>query len=365
MFLTLPLFEDYLPIEVADPKPVRQPNPSLPGPFPADLASYDKIIFFFSGGKDSVACILHALEQGIPVSKMEIWHHCVDGSPYEEESSLMDWPCTTSYCSAFANAFGIPIYFSWKEGGFEREMLREQQRTAPLWFEVPEIEQPDGIHHVGGVGGKLNTRRQFPQVSADLSVRWCSSYTKIHVAQAALRNQARFEQSRTLLVSGERAQESPNRSYYASYEKDDTDARLSTRLSRHVDRWRAVLHWSEQQVWDIIERWRINPHPAYWLNWNRCSCMNCIFNRPNQWATLATIAPTYLQPVGAYEQEFGKTINRTLSIAEQVAKGIPFDAAPEAVEIALSKVYTQPLILPVGIPWKLPPGAFGENAGPV
>jgi tRNA(Ile)-lysidine synthase TilS/MesJ len=44
-----------------------------------DLNSYDVIVVAFSGGKDSIACVLHLLELGGPRERIELWHHDVDG----------------------------------------------------------------------------------------------------------------------------------------------------------------------------------------------------------------------------------------------------------------------------------------------
>ena len=44
--------------------------------------------------------------------------------------------------------------------------------------------------------------------------------------------------------------------------------------------------------------------------------------------------------------------------------GAVFVATPETVGAAFSSFYSQSIILPAGTPWKLPAGAFGENAGP-
>ena len=76
----------------------------------------------------------------------------------------MDWPSTTAYCRAVTRALGVPLYLSWKEGGFLREMLRDGAPTAPICF-----ERPGGI--VGRVGGQGpdGTRLRFPQVSANLN----------------------------------------------------------------------------------------------------------------------------------------------------------------------------------------------------
>jgi predicted phosphoadenosine phosphosulfate sulfurtransferase len=65
-----------------------------------DLHSYENIIVFFSGGKDSLACLLQLLDVGAKPGRIELWHHDVDG---REGSNLMDWPCTASYCRAVAD----------------------------------------------------------------------------------------------------------------------------------------------------------------------------------------------------------------------------------------------------------------------
>lgn len=63
----------------------------LPEPAAFD---YDRYVVAFSGGKDSLACLLHLLECGVDRSKIELHHHLVDG---REGSTLFDWPVTESY----------------------------------------------------------------------------------------------------------------------------------------------------------------------------------------------------------------------------------------------------------------------------
>jgi len=58
-----------------------------------DLRSYDTIIVAFSGGKDSVACLLSLIEAGVPHGRIELHHHDVDG----QGPAFIDWPSTTSY----------------------------------------------------------------------------------------------------------------------------------------------------------------------------------------------------------------------------------------------------------------------------
>lgn len=333
-----------------------------------DPGLYDHVVVAVSGGKDSVGCLLWAIESGF--KNIEVWHHSVDGrslnsSPVHHH---FDWPVTESYCIALADHLDLPIYFSWLEGGLFRELNKEDARKAPTLFECPD----GSVRSVGGERGKLTTRRRFPQQSADLSVRWCSSVAKIDVGRIALRNQERFKRSRTLLVTGERAEESAARSKYKTFEVDRADGR-DTRHERHIDRYRPLHSWSEGEVWEIIKRHQISPHPAYHIGFSRVSCRNCIFGRPDQWATLEQIDPNGFQEFSDLESEFGVTINRRgsgkktvpIPLSEMSAKGSPYDAIatnPDMVAIAMGEEY--PVEMIHANPWVLPAGAFGDSGGP-
>jgi 3'-phosphoadenosine 5'-phosphosulfate sulfotransferase (PAPS reductase)/FAD synthetase len=314
---------------------------------------YDKYLVAFSGGKDSLACLLYLLEIGIPKSRIELWHHDVDGG----SETFMDWECTPSYCRAIAAHFQIPIYFSWKQGGFKSEMLRYNQRTAPTVFE----NQNHQLVRIGGSRGKKSTRLKFPQVSSDLSTRWCSSYLKIDVCATAIRNQQRFTGIRTLVISGERAEESTARSKYADFEIDRADLRNGEK-PRHVDRWRPIKTWTEKMVWEIIGRWKIRPHPAYVLGWGRVSCKFCIFGNANQFASAYSISPKQGEEIIFFEESFGCTIKRDISLRKLIDKGTPYKSiSKEIAHIATSTKYDLPIVMDT---WQLPAGAFGESCGP-
>jgi 3'-phosphoadenosine 5'-phosphosulfate sulfotransferase (PAPS reductase)/FAD synthetase len=315
--------------------------------------TYDFYLLAFSGGKDSIASFLALLQAGVPLSKIELHHHDVDGR--EEGAGFMDWPSTPAYCRKFADAFGVKIYFSWREGGFLREMLRNDSPTARTIFETPE-----GTRTAGGKGPK-NTRLQFPQVGADLSTRWCSSSLKIDVMRRLVANQPRFSGKRTLIISGERAQESTARAKYASFESNKS---LSTQ-SRTVDNLRPVHAWTEAQVWDIIKAFKVNPAPAYRLGWGRLSCALCIFGGAGQWASAKRIFPDRVERIAAFERQFGKTIDRNkIAVEDKAASGIPHiqTANAELVAEAKDANWDGPIFVE---DWQLPAGAFsGEACGP-
>jgi 3'-phosphoadenosine 5'-phosphosulfate sulfotransferase (PAPS reductase)/FAD synthetase len=314
-----------------------------------DLGAYRRFIVAFSGGKDSLAALLHLLDAGVPADRIELHHHEVDG----RGPTLMDWPCTPGYVRAVADHFGIPLYCSWREGGFARELDRSGAPTAPVWF-----ESPDGQARAGG-HGPLGTRGLFPQTAADLRVRWCSPSLKIDVFAAAIRNQARYQDGSNLVVTGERAAESPARSRYQTFEPHRTST-----ARRHVDHWRPIHGWSEQQVWSAIAAARIRPHPAYALGWGRLSCRACIFGSPDQWATLRAVFPRAFHRVRHREAASGKTIHRALDVGRLADHGAPFPAAllrSDERAQAEDSVWRMPVLMD---PWALPAGAFGDSAGP-
>jgi 3'-phosphoadenosine 5'-phosphosulfate sulfotransferase (PAPS reductase)/FAD synthetase len=323
-------------------------------PAEVNLRSYDRIVVAFSGGKDSLACLLHLLECGVEPERIELHHHDVDGGG----RTFMDWPITEGYCKAIADYFDIPLYLSYKEGGFEREMLRNGTPTAPMRW-----QRPDGSWGTCGGVGPDGTRRKFPQTSADLKVRWCSAYLKIDVLAAIIRNDERFQHSRTLVVTGERAEESSARAKYKTFEPNRSDAR-DGRKGRHVDHWRPIHAWDEANVWAIIGHHGIVAHPGYFLGYGRLSCRRCIFSSANQWATDRALYPETHGTVGAYEAEFGVTIRRSETVKQLADKGVPYTAAlsqPDLAAFANQKIWDRPAVTN---DWRIPAGAFGENAGP-
>lgn len=334
------------------------PDPRDDGNKDFDIHNYETYIIAFSGGKDSVVAFLSLLEQGVPRSKIELMHHRVDGYS-EDEKRVFDWPVTDAYVQAFADAFGVKVYFSGKVGGIAGEMFRTNERTKPMLFETP-----DGVLQSGGEHGKKTTRRMFPAVSADLGRRFCSSYVKISVGAAAITGQTRFCKSRSLFISGERADESRNRANYAMTEPHRTDRR-NGKLARHVDHHRPVLKWTEKEVYDCMKRWGVRPHPAYALGFGRCSCALCIFASKDQLATIRMIDPAGFEQMAQIERDLDHTMKQGATLHQVADTGSPYAAAtPERAAVALSREYHLPILMGAD-DWTLPAGAFGDTAGPV
>jgi 3'-phosphoadenosine 5'-phosphosulfate sulfotransferase (PAPS reductase)/FAD synthetase len=337
------LFDD-LPEEPAPPS----------GPKLLPLDQYDVIAVCYSGGKDSLACLLDLLDRGVPASKIELHHQDIDG----QGERLMDWPCTHAYVQATADALGIPVVFSWRDGGFVREMLRDNEPTAGVSYEREgkRISLPT-------VRESLGTRRKFPQVSADLSVRWCSSALKIDAFARVLNNDPAYQGKKVLVVTGERREESTARSKYDEIEEHRCNSR-----NRTVHHWRPIIDWSEEQVWEIIAKHRVRPHPAYQLGWSRTSCLACIFGEDDQWASVEKLAPDRFRRIASLEREFGTTIKKGRTVEEMARRGKEFvsDKPEELRRLAMSHdAFTSDLFfLAEGETWTPPAGAYKRCGGP-
>jgi len=267
----------------------------------------------------------------------------------------MDWPVTPDYCRAVANELGLPLRFSWKQGGFKGEMLRNETPTAPTSFECE-----DGTVKTTGGKGPAGTRMKWPAIQADLKVRWCSAYLKIDVATTVFRNDPAYtEGGRYMIITGERREESKSRSKYS-----ESEMHKSSNKKRTVIQWRSVIDWTEAQVWEIIERHSIDPHPCYKAGFGRCSCAFCIFGNPDQFATAADLLPRQFEKLVEIEGELGFTMQRDAGLAQHVAKGTSFAlAAPVNVRAACgSTVYKDAVKVSN---WELPAGAFRVHGGPL
>lgn len=367
------------------------------------LEEYDKIIVMFSGGKDSLACILHLLELGVPKNKIELWHHDIDGGNTDRR---MDWPVTQSYCKAISDALGINLRRSWRLGGYWAEVYRKgasqgiyyedngavhniplsakQIRSETLRLlladsSVPERDKAELEKELMSYG----YRYKFPAKGSITSGRWCSAYLKIMVAEAILRNLdnlsdyallggvekkinadysfTRIEKElKVLIVSGERRGESAGRTKYNEMEMHKA---ASTRKHRIYHTWRPVIEWSEKDVWEIIKRWKINPSPCYSCGWNRMSCMMCIFSQPSHWRGIEELFPEEVEKVISDEKRLGFTLDNKVDLTTFMgeAQSCVVHSNPKALkqlvtgEFGVEDVFCDN--------WEYPAGAFHGSVG--
>lgn len=141
----------------------------------------------------------------------------------------------------------------------------------------------NSMQKLENTGGK---RQKFPAKGSTHQGRWCSGSLKASVQDSVTANLTKTRKDiKLLIVSGERRGESVGRSKYNEIEIHRTNA--VSKHHRTVHQWRPVIDYSERDIWEVLKRHKVNPHPCYRAGWNRCSCAMCIF-----------LLPDYLQESG-------------------------------------------------------------------
>jgi 3'-phosphoadenosine 5'-phosphosulfate sulfotransferase (PAPS reductase)/FAD synthetase len=323
---------------------------------PANMLEYIQsgsfpVVIAFSGGKDSVAMVLHMLEQGISKDRIHLHHHDVDGG---NKNKLWDWECTETYCKAFAQALGLKYLVSYREGGITREIYRKEEGRQNVYYQT---ETNGAFNCILSDKKAINTRMKFPAVAADLNTRWCSSTVKIDVLGSVIRYNSEYN-NEVVVLTGERREESTARAKYKEVEM----YRAATKKRKAI-LWRCIIDWTEQDVWDIMQRWNIQPHPAYMIGWNRCSCQTCIFGSGNIWATINKISPEKVEAIAQIEKDTAFTLYSKLNIYQKVATGKVFEGMDQYwIDQATGEFTTQIFVEN----WTLPAGAFkSESAGSI
>lgn len=326
------------------------------------LEEYDLIVVLISGGKDSIACFYKLLELGVPKEKIELWHHDIDGG---HPSRRMDWKCTQNYMKALADAEGVKLRVSYRVNGFFGELYRigasepiewidpdtdevKQCKLSSNYLKCQEIKE-QCLEEMEDLLKEYGCRMKFPAKSPDLSKRWCSAYLKVMVADSVVSNLDRLEElggkrhkfpakggthqgrwcsgnlkaavqdsvtanleetkqdKKILIVSGERRGESAGRSKYNEIEIHRTNA--EKRNHRIVHQWRCCIDYTEKDVWEVLKRHHVNPHPCYRLGWNRCSCAACIFSTPGLMKGFSEIYPDKYKELRDDEERLGFTLD--------------------------------------------------------
>ena len=231
--------------------------------------NWDHIIVSVSGGKDSSALMLHALEN-FPKEKLTCLHAIID----------IDWHETKEIVVEQCAQFNLPLIMvqaadkDGKEKGFLSKLTgpRKDRKTG-------EIKQ-----------------NLFP----DMGNRWCTSELKL----APIHKYVRSLKGNILVLVGERREESTQRSKLEAI-------RPNTKLSvngRNVVDYSPILDMTEVQVWDQIKAAGVPIHPCYTkYGVKRASCAICIFSSPKDIKQAAIHAPDIVAKYIRAEQKIDHT----------------------------------------------------------
>lgn len=262
------------------------------------------------------------------------------------------------WCSAYLKimVFDMVLRNILSLKGTPYEITDEYQSSSISEFNAEYIKQ------LIETGGK---RLKFPAKSGTHQGRWCSGNLKAAVQDSITANMDRTKRdTKILVVSGERRGESAGRSRYNEMEIHRTNA--ERKAHRTVHQWRAVIDYSEKDVWELLKRHRINPHPCYRAGWNRCSCAMCIFSTPRLFAGLRELYPDDYDLLKKDEEILNFTLDNHKDLDTFVgdAKSCVCYQDKAAIQSLLTGKFSTKDIYVDGN-WMYPAGAFhGAEGGP-
>jgi len=241
---------------------------------PIEIQDYETYVISYSGGKDSTATLLWALEN-LPRERLRVMF-CDTGA---------EWPETYDYLSYIERETHLAIERISNEG----ESLPPDSSKFRIWSSAPTLLEMVRRH------GKWPSGK----------IRYCTKYLKMY----PLRLHA---PSNSVLLFGERRAESKHR---ASLEKWDING-----AGFHKSPiFRPILDWSERKVWDYLRSHHILPNPVY-NHATRCGCWCCIMAPKIQVLNFCRLHPEIAQEAAGLEQEIEHTWRKDQSIGDLLAQ---------------------------------------------
>lgn len=234
---------------------------------PKEIRDFETYIVAYSGGKDSTATLLWALEH-LPREKLRVINNPTGAS----------WPIVSNYLSYIGDRLNIEI-----------EGVQAGDRPLPLGSKERQTWAS-----ATNLFDMIQGRGMWPSYWQ----RYCTKYLKMWPLRLYA---AEFENP--LLIFGERAEESEHRSKLPMFGPDTFKGMKAYQFPN----FRPILNWSEDEVWDYLSSHSIEPNPVYSYT-SRCGCWCCPL-KGNAWTILnfCRLYPDIAQQAADLEKEISHT----------------------------------------------------------
>lgn len=247
-------------------------------------------IVTFSGGKDSTACYLLALKQGIKFRAV----FCDTGHEHQ-------W--TLDYLKELPVMSGGPA-IEIIRADFSDQMAKKRQTIREKWsldgVNSKHIERALELLHPTGIPmlDLCMLKGRFPSARA----RFCTEQLKLlpMIRQVLFPAQ---RQGSVVVWQGIRKQESRARAALPQVDRYDSGAVI----------WRPIFNWTHEKVFDFHKWMNVSPNPLYMSGMGRVGCMPCIMCQKSEILTIAQRFPEHIDRLEEWEKIVSAVSKRNAS----------------------------------------------------
>lgn len=253
-------------------------------------AESTKNIISVSGGKDSLAQCLVAVENDVPYERV----FADTGHEHPQTMEYLDYlegklgPVTRVKADFTRQIEGKRKFIAEKwPVSLVEECGMSPDEAAERIHRALEILKPTGIPFLD----LCMWKGRFPSTR----VRFCTFELKHEPVKTQVVDPALNEYDEVISWQGVRAQESPARALLPDWEEDADNT-----PGLHV--YRPILNWLHEDVFAIAKRHGIKPNPLYQQGCSRVGCMPCIHARKSELAEIFQRWPEEVRRVAEWER---------------------------------------------------------------
>jgi 3'-phosphoadenosine 5'-phosphosulfate sulfotransferase (PAPS reductase)/FAD synthetase len=263
-----------------------------------------------SGGKDSTAVYLLALERGVPFRAV----FADTGNEHE---------ATYEFVRRLHERTGGPEV-EWIRADFSTEIAQRREYILREWplKGVPEADVQRAAAAMVPTGNPFLDlciwKGRFPSTMA----RFCTQELKVIPVLEQIILPLEPTKNRVIQWLGVRADESPDRAKAPWWNRDDTGAML----------WRPILRWTAADVFAFHRKHGLDPNPLYREGMGRVGCMPCINCRKGELKNIADRFPSEIERIREWEGIVARASKRSAAtFFAPIVDGVP-NQVDEVVE---------------------------------